>query len=71
MVALTPCFLFQRKDSWSCAKSLNSPLPERPRRKHPSFGAHTCERVDKPRGEFFHTNWTGTGGRVASGTYTV
>jgi 6-phosphogluconate dehydrogenase len=35
------------------------------------FGAHTYERVDKPRGEFFHTNWTGTGGRVASGTYTV
>jgi 6-phosphogluconate dehydrogenase len=35
------------------------------------FGAHTYERVDKPRGEFFHTNWTGTGGRVSSGTYTV
>jgi hypothetical protein len=35
------------------------------------FGAHTYERVDKPRGEFFHTNWTGTGGRVASSTYTV
>jgi 6-phosphogluconate dehydrogenase len=35
------------------------------------FGAHTYERVDQPRGEFFHTNWTGTGGRVASGTYTV
>ncbi len=35
------------------------------------FGAHTYERLDKPRGEFFHTNWTGTGGRVASGTYTV
>jgi len=33
------------------------------------FGAHTYERVDKPRGEFFHTNWTGRGGRVASGTY--
>jgi 6-phosphogluconate dehydrogenase len=33
------------------------------------FGAHTYERVDKPRGEFFHTNWTGTGGRVASSTY--
>jgi hypothetical protein len=31
----------------------------------------TYERVDKPRGEFFHTNWTGTGGRVASSTYTV
>ncbi len=35
------------------------------------FGAHTYERADKPRGEFFHTNWTGTGGRVASSTYTV
>jgi 6-phosphogluconate dehydrogenase len=35
------------------------------------FGAHTYERVDKPRGEFFHTNWTGTGGDVASGTYNV
>jgi 6-phosphogluconate dehydrogenase len=33
------------------------------------FGAHTYERIDKPRGEFFHTNWTGHGGRVASGTY--
>jgi 6-phosphogluconate dehydrogenase len=35
------------------------------------FGAHTYERVDKPRGEFFHTNWTGTGGAVTSGTYDV
>jgi len=35
------------------------------------FGAHTYERVDKPRGEFFHTNWTGHGGTTASGTYTV
>jgi 6-phosphogluconate dehydrogenase len=35
------------------------------------FGAHTYERVDKPRGQFFHTNWTGHGGRVASGTYNV
>src|SRR5437867_11187573 len=35
------------------------------------FGAHTYERVDKPRGEFFHTNWTGRGGQVASGSYTV
>jgi 6-phosphogluconate dehydrogenase len=33
------------------------------------FGAHTYERVDKPRGQFFHTNWTGRGGRVSSGTY--
>ena len=35
------------------------------------FGAHTYERVDKPRGEFSHTNWTGKGGRVSSSTYTV
>ena len=35
------------------------------------FGAHTYERIDKPRGEFFHTNWTGRGGTTASGTYTV
>jgi 6-phosphogluconate dehydrogenase len=35
------------------------------------FGAHTYERVDKPAGEFFHTNWTGTGGNVASSTYQV
>ncbi len=33
------------------------------------FGAHTYERVDKPRGEFFHTNWTGEGGSTASTTY--
>ncbi len=35
------------------------------------FGAHTYERVDKPRGEFFHTNWTGRGGDVSSSTYNV
>src|SRR6185503_11955351 len=35
------------------------------------FGAHTYERVDKPRGEFFHTNWTGRGGVVSSSTYNV
>jgi|SRR5579871_730339 len=35
------------------------------------FGAHTYERIDKPRGQFFHTNWTGHGGRVSSGTYNV
>jgi 6-phosphogluconate dehydrogenase len=33
------------------------------------FGAHTYERVDKPRGEFFHTNWTGRGGETSSTTY--
>ena len=33
------------------------------------FGAHTYERVDKPRGEFFHTNWTGKGGNIVASTY--
>jgi 6-phosphogluconate dehydrogenase len=35
------------------------------------FGAHTYERVDKPRGEFFHTNWTGRGGNTSASTYEV
>ena len=35
------------------------------------FGAHTYERIDKPRGEFFHTNWTGRGGDTSSSTYDV
>lgn len=35
------------------------------------FGAHTYERIDHPRGKFFHTNWTGTGGNVSSSTYNV
>ncbi|MCX6300676.1 MAG: decarboxylating NADP(+)-dependent phosphogluconate dehydrogenase [Bacteroidia bacterium] len=35
------------------------------------FGAHTYERTDKPRGEFFHTNWTGRGGSTSSSTYNV
>jgi 6-phosphogluconate dehydrogenase len=35
------------------------------------FGAHTYERTDKPRGEFFHTNWTGEGGDTASTVYNV
>jgi 6-phosphogluconate dehydrogenase len=35
------------------------------------FGAHTYERLDRPRGEFFHTNWTGRGGEVAAGSYNV
>jgi 6-phosphogluconate dehydrogenase len=33
------------------------------------FGAHTYERIDQPRGQFFHANWTGHGGRVSSTTY--
>jgi 6-phosphogluconate dehydrogenase len=35
------------------------------------FGAHTYERIDQPRGEFFHTNWTGRGGDTTSRTYVV
>lgn len=35
------------------------------------FGAHTYERVDKPAGQFFHTNWTGQGGSTSATTYTV
>ena len=35
------------------------------------FGAHTYERIDRPRGQFFHTNWTGEGGQTASTTYNV
>jgi 6-phosphogluconate dehydrogenase len=35
------------------------------------FGAHTYELIDTPRGQFFHTNWTGKGGTTASGSYTV
>lgn len=33
------------------------------------FGAHTYERIDRPRGQFFHTDWTGSGGKVSSGSY--
>jgi 6-phosphogluconate dehydrogenase len=35
------------------------------------FGAHTYERIDQPRHKFFHTNWTGKGGNVSAGSYTV
>ncbi len=35
------------------------------------FGAHTYERVDKPRGQFFHINWTGAGGDVTASTYSA
>ena len=35
------------------------------------FGAHQYERIDKPRGQFFHTNWTGHGGDTASSSYIV
>ncbi len=35
------------------------------------FGAHTYERLDAPRGQYFHTNWTGEGGNTSASTYTV
>lgn len=35
------------------------------------FGAHTYERVDSPRGKYFHTDWSGTGGKVSSSSYSV
>ncbi|MFN0158970.1 MAG: decarboxylating NADP(+)-dependent phosphogluconate dehydrogenase [Bacteroidota bacterium] len=35
------------------------------------FGAHQYERIDKPRGEFFHTNWTGRGGETSSTAYSA
>ena len=35
------------------------------------FGAHTYERLDSPRGQFFHTNWTGHGGNTSASTYNV
>ena len=35
------------------------------------FGAHTYERIDRPRKQYFHTNWTGRGGTVSAGTYTA
>lgn len=35
------------------------------------FGAHTYERIDRPRGEYFHTNWTGRGGNTSASTYSV
>jgi len=35
------------------------------------FGAHTYERIDRPRGQFFHTNWTGHGGNTSSTAYNV
>ena len=35
------------------------------------FGAHTYERTDRPRGEYFHTNWTGRGGTTSSSHYSA
>jgi 6-phosphogluconate dehydrogenase len=33
------------------------------------FGAHTYERIDRPRGQHYHTNWTGRGGSTSSTPY--
>jgi 6-phosphogluconate dehydrogenase len=52
-------------DSYRCAR-LPANLVQAQR---DYFGAHTYERIDKPRGEYFHTNWTGHGGDVSSGSY--
>lgn len=66
-----PCPAFQSAlayyDGYRCAR-LPANLLQAQR---DYFGAHTYERVDKPAGEFFHTNWTGRGGTTASSTYNV
>nr|WP_319394895.1 decarboxylating NADP(+)-dependent phosphogluconate dehydrogenase [uncultured Desulfobacter sp.] len=54
-------------DSYTCAR-LPANLLQAQR---DYFGAHTYERIDCPRGKFFHTNWTGTGGNTASTTYDI
>lgn len=66
-----PCPAFQSAlayyDGYRCAR-LPANLLQAQR---DYFGAHMYERVDKKRGEFFHTNWTGRGGTTASSTYNV
>jgi 6-phosphogluconate dehydrogenase len=54
-------------DGYTCANSPANLLQAQ----RDYFGAHTYERIDRPRGEFFHTNWTGRGGDTASTTYSV
>ena len=54
-------------DGWRCARLPQNLLQAQ----RDYFGAHTYERTDSPRGEFFHTNWTGSGGSTVSGEYTV
>lgn len=63
----TPCFSTALTffDGYRCAR-LPANLLQAQR---DFFGAHTYERIDQPRGKFFHTNWTGTGGDVSSSTY--
>ena len=54
-------------DGWRCDRLPQNLLQAQ----RDYFGAHTYERTDSPRGEFFHTNWTGEGGDTVSGEYTV
>jgi len=54
-------------DSYRCGRSAANLIQAQ----RDYFGAHTYERVDSPRGKFFHTNWTGEGGSAASNSYTV
>lgn len=65
----TPCFstALSYFDGYRCAR-LPANLLQAQR---DYFGAHTFERTDKPKGEFFHNNWTGTGGNISSSTYNV
>ncbi len=62
-----PCFSTALSffDGYRCARLPASLLQAQ----RDFFGAHTYERVDAPRGKFFHTNWTGTGGAVTSSSY--
>lgn len=54
-------------DSYTCA-NLPANLLQAQR---DYFGAHMYERIDRPRGEMYHTNWTGSSGTTAAGTYSV
>jgi 6-phosphogluconate dehydrogenase len=65
--AAVPCFasgltFFDGLKTERCPANLTQALRD-------YFGAHTYERVDQPRGKFFHTLWTGESGHIASGTY--
>ena len=55
---------------WLSLKSANLPA-NLIQAQRDMFGAHNFERVDRPRGEFFHENWTGEGGDTNSGVYLV
>ncbi len=57
------CYFDGYRSSWLPANLLQA--------QRDYFGAHTYERIDRPRGEFFHTNWTGRGGSTSASTYTV